>query len=80
MLLQFERLSEPESQHQDLHVLDHLVLSLGCLINLAESSDKLRRLVMDLKTKDHSFLETLLQLFVKKRRKAAEVTLSSFPS
>ena len=77
MFLQFDQLSKPENQHQDSRLLDHLVLSLGCLINLAESSDTMRRMVIDLNTEQHTFLETLLQLFVKKRRKAAEVRVSS---
>ena len=73
MLLHFERLSEPDSQTKDVHLLDNLVLSLGYLINLAESSDTMRHLVMDLQNQDMAFLESLLQLFMKKRKKAAEV-------
>ena len=78
MFLQFEQLSNPKSQHQEVYALDHLVLSLGCLINLAESSEAMRRLVVDLKMKERSYLEILLQLFVKKRRKVAEVGLPQF--
>ena len=73
MYMQFHRLAEPNTQDQDLSLLDNLVLSLGCLINLAESSNTMRQLVMDLKTQEDSFLEVLLQLFVKKRGEAAEV-------
>ena len=76
MLLQFNQLSKPEGQRQNLQLLDQLVLSLGCLINLAESSDAMRRLVMVLKMEKDSFLEILLRLFVQNRRKAAEVLVS----
>ena len=73
MCFQFGRLSEPDTHNGDLTLLDDLILSLGCLINLAESSDTMRQLVMDLRAQDDTFLEALLQLFLKKRGKAAEV-------
>lgn len=73
LCVQFNRLSEPENGHQDSSLLDNLILSLGCLINLAESSDTMRQLILDLRTPEAGFLETLLQLFLKKRGKVAEV-------
>ena len=79
MCLQFGQLSEPDTHDRDSSLLDDLILSLGCLINLAESSDAMRQLVMDLKAQDDTFLEALLQLFLKKRGNAAEVKSSSVP-
>ena len=72
MFLQFDLLSGPENLRQDLHVLEKLVLSLGYMINLAESSDNMRLMMMDLEIEQQKPLETLLQLFLK-RKTAAEV-------
>ena len=75
MFVQFDQLSVPQDQRQDLHVLDKLVLSLGYLINLAEFSDQMRLMMMSLKTKGEKVLDTFLQLFLK-RNEAAEVRVS----
>lgn len=73
----FQRLSENDMLHKPEVLLDNLILSLGSMINLAEWCDTVRPLVLSLRSGDTCFLDTLIQLFTSKQRKAAEVrTLS----
>ena len=53
--------------------LDNIILSLGCLINLAESSDTMRQLALTLRDQEDSFMNKLLTIFLKKQGTAAEV-------
>lgn len=71
---QFMRLSQSNSSMPDPQVLDSLVLSLGCLINLAESSDRMRQSLLNIKVEDTVALEVLLRIFAMKRQQVAEVS------
>lgn len=75
----FQRLSGNEMLHKPDVLLDNLILSLGSMINLAEWCDTMRPLVLSLRSGDTCFLDTLIQLFTSKQKKAAEVrTLPPF--
>ena len=65
------------SQKQQGLRLDKAILSLGCLINLAESSDTMRNSSILGRHGKSSLLDTLLELFLKKRREVAEVSLTA---
>ena len=69
----FEQLSNYEILHQQPGLLDNLILSLGAFVNLAESSDTVRRLTMRLQLANRSFLAILLELFTTRSKSAAEV-------
>lgn len=69
----FQRLSENDMLHKPEVLLDNLILSLGSMINLAEWCDTVRPLVLSLRSGDTCFLDTLVQLFTSKQKKAAEV-------
>ena len=58
-------------------LLDDLILSLGCLINLADFSSMARQLVMDLHYGSQSYLDTLLDLFMNRAKNVAEVRTHS---
>lgn len=73
----FQRLSENDMLHKPEVLLDNLILSLGSMINLAEWCDTVRPLVLSLRSGDTCFLDTLIQLFTSKQRKAAEVRILS---
>ena len=63
-------------KHQQ-SVLDRAILSLGCLINFAESSDNMRHLSLRNTRGDPSLVDTLLDIFLTKSREVAEVCLAS---
>ena len=69
----FQRLSENATPHKPEVMLDNLILSLGSMINLAEWCDTVRPLVLSLRLGDACFLDILLQLFMSKQMKLAEV-------
>lgn len=71
----FQRLSQTDILHKSEVLLDNLILSLGSMINLAEWSDTVRPLVLSLRSGDNCFLDTLIQLFTSKQKKAAEVRI-----
>lgn len=69
----FKLLSDGATKARTPLLLDVLILSLGFLINLAESSGVLRQLVLDLRHDNKSFLDNLVQLFISTSRSTAEV-------
>ena len=69
----FDQLSDSSVNQRQPLLLDILILSLGLLVNLAESTDILRHLILNLRQGDHLYLDILLQLFVNKSKSAAEV-------
>ncbi|KAL6712772.1 hypothetical protein ACLMJK_009613 [Lecanora helva] len=69
----FERSSSHASKCQQPVSLDALILGLGTLINLAESCNEARRLIMDLRCGDRSYLAVFLELFATNSQSAAEV-------
>lgn len=73
----FERLADSTLEIDKALLLDDLILSLGSLINLADLSKIARQLMMDLRHGSQSYLDILLQLFMKKSKSAAEVRNSS---
>ena len=73
----FEQLADTTLQVDKALLLDDLILSLGSLINLADLSQRARELMMDLRQGSQSYLDILLQLFINKSRKAAEVRILS---
>ena len=73
----FEQLSSQAIRRQKPKLLDDLILSLGALVNLAESSEMVRLLVMETRRRDRSYLDLLLELFMNKSKGAAEVRLLS---
>jgi len=73
VFLHFEHLSDHNLKDQRPMLLDKVILSLGCLINLAESSDTMRHLVMQDREGGISDLDKLLQLFMARRQGADEV-------
>jgi len=54
-------------------VLDHLILSLGSFINLADSSEVVRSLVWKLHNEGQSHLDVLLELYITRSKRASEV-------
>ena len=72
----FEHLSSHAARLQPPTNLDNLILTLGALINLAESSDVVRHMVTKLHRGKRSYLAVLLELFRTKSQSAAEVSLS----
>lgn len=73
----FEQLSSHAvGRHQSM-ILENLILSLGFLVNLAESSDIVRQLVAELHYEDRSYLNVLLELFMIHSESTAEVSLLS---
>lgn len=78
IIAHFEQLSNHAISRQQPKLLDNLILSLGVLVNLAESSDRVSRLVTMLHWEDRSYLAVLLDLFTTNSKSAAEVrTMSS---
>lgn len=71
----FQHLSENNMLHKPEVLLDNLILSLGSMINLAEWCDTVRPLALSLRSGNTCFLDTLVQLFASKQRKAAEVRI-----
>ena len=69
----FEKLSSDTTRRQRPLLLDTLILSLGVLVNLAESSDVARQMIMDLSYEEKNYLAILLELFKAKSKSAAEV-------
>lgn len=69
----FQSLSEATTQDMPEVMLDNLILALGSMINLAEWSDAVRLIVMRLEFMHTSFIDILLQLFLRKQKTAAEV-------
>lgn len=69
----FQSLSEATTQDMPEVMLDNLILALGSMINLAEWSDAVRLIVMRLEFTHTSFIDILLQLFLRKQKTAAEV-------
>jgi len=67
----FDQLKGPKCDR--VLVLDHLILSLGSFINLAESSEAVRRLVWKLQYDSQSYLDVLLELYITKSKRASEV-------
>ena len=70
----FEQSSSHAARHQPPMNLDNLILTLGALINLAESSDVVRQLVPKLYRDNRSYLAVLLELFRTRSQSAAEVS------
>ena len=73
IILNFEKLSDGAVTVEKVLLLDHLILSLGSFINIAESSDIVRKLTLDLLYGSQSFFDVLLTLFTIKSKSAAEV-------
>ena len=73
IILNFEKLSDRALTVEKDLLLDHLILSLGSFINIAESSDIVRKLTLNLHHGGQSFLDVLLTLFTIKSKSAAEV-------
>ena len=73
----FKQLADHAIQHQHQMLRDNLILSLGAFVNLAESSDIVRRLITDLRYEGRPSLDILLELFIAKSKNAAEVTRGS---
>ncbi len=73
IILNFEKLSDRTITVEKVLLLDHLILSLGSFINIAESSDIVRKLTLNLHHGGQSFLDVLLTLFTIKYKSAAEV-------
>ena len=74
IILNFEKLSDRAvTTIEKVLLLDHLILSLGSFINIAESSDIVRRLTLNLHHGGQSFFDVLLTLFTIKSKSAAEV-------
>ena len=69
----FQCLSSNKEHQKSEVLLDTLILSLGSIINLVEWCDTVRPLVLSLRFKDACFLDILMQLFMSKKEKAAEV-------
>lgn len=69
----FRWLSEEITHCNAEILLDNLILALGSMINLAEWCDAARQSVISLYYEDLSFVDTLLQLFMTKQKKAGEV-------
>ena len=72
----FYQLTSGAMEHCRPLLLDNLILALGSLINLAESTDIVRQLMLHLRQGDRMYLDALLQLFLWRRMSAAEVSLS----
>ena len=78
VILNFERLADNTLETDKSLLLDDLILSLGSLINLADLSRIARQLMMDLRYRSQSYLDTLIELFMNRSKNAAEVrTLST---
>ena len=73
IILNFEKLSDRAITVEKVLLLDHLILSLGSFINIAESSDIVRKLSLNLHHGGQSFFDVLLTLFTIKSKNAAEV-------
>lgn len=67
----FEQLADP--QRDRILVLEILILSLGSFINLAESSEAVRRLVSTLYHDGQSHLDVFLEIYTTKSKRASEV-------
>ena len=72
IILNFEKLSDRAITIEKVLLLDHLILSLGSFINIAESSDIVRKLTLNLHHGGQSFFDVLLTLFTIKYKSAAE--------
>ncbi|KAL9125945.1 MAG: hypothetical protein Q9217_004923 [Psora testacea] len=72
ILSHFRSPQNGNTKHQKL-LLDRAILALGCLINFAESSDTMRKLSMQQGQGSSNLIDALLEIFLKKRRKVAEV-------
>ena len=72
IILNFEKLSDRAITVEKVLLLDHLILSLGSFINIAESSDVVRKLTLNLHHGGQSFFDVLLTLFTIKSKSAAE--------
>ena len=77
VILNFEQLADKTLETDKTLLLDDLILSLGSLINLAELSQIARQSMMDLRYRSQSYLDSLLELFMKRSKNAAEVRTSS---
>ena len=77
VILNFKKLADNMLETDKTLLLDDLILSLGSLINLAELSQIARQLIMDLRYRSQSYLDSLLELFMNRSKKAAEVRTSS---
>ena len=73
----FEQLAGSTLEIDKTLLLDDLILTLGSLINLADLSKIARQLVMDLRYRNQSYLDTFIELFMNKSENAAEVSISS---
>ena len=72
----FEKLAGSTLEIDKTLLLDDLILTLGSLINLADLSKIARQLLMDLHYRSQSYLDTFIELFMKKSKNAAEVRIS----
>ena len=73
IILNFEKLSDRAVTVEKVLLLNDLILSLGSFINIAESSDIVRKLTLNLHHGGQSFFDVLLTLFTIKSKSAAEV-------
>lgn len=73
IILNFEKLSDRAITVKKFLLLDDLILSLGSFINIAESSDIVRKLTLNLHHGGQSFFDVLLTLFTIRSKSAAEV-------
>ena len=74
----FQQLSDHAPTIDKVLLLDHLILSLGSFINLAESSCMVRNLVMDLQYGGQSYVDASVALFMTRLKIAAEVRYCYF--
>ena len=73
----FGNLSSHTVRSESSVLLSNLILLLGALVNIAESSDMLRQMVMNLHHhEDQSYLAALFELFRSKSQNVAEVSES----
>ena len=70
----FDRLLSSSGQQGVSSPTDSLLLSLGCLINFADSSRVTREAILNLKDEDKPFLDVLLRLFMTGSQRAREAS------
>ena len=73
----FQYLSDNAMYTEQPSILDNLILSLGFLVNLAEWCDDLGHMVLQLRSRDATFLDNLLAIFMANLENTGEVGLLS---
>jgi hypothetical protein len=76
IILKFNLLSEHLVEHESLTIVDHLILMLGVMINLAEWSVLARECVQSLENKS---LDDAVHIFLQNFKRASEVCASHLP-